>query len=67
MINLKLDFHGWKSTSYHWLLIERSVLNANAGGLVPSYELKDLQYEELTISMAECKGLALMTLARIEK
>ena len=23
MINLRLDFHGWKFTSYHWLPIKR--------------------------------------------
>ena len=33
----------------------------------PSYELSGLQYEELTISMAECKELAFVTLAKIEK
>jgi hypothetical protein len=32
-----------------------------------SYKLKGLRYAKLTISMAKCKGLALVTLARIEK
>ena len=33
-------------------------------GWSPSYELRGPQYEELTISMAECKGLAPITFAR---
>ena len=33
----------------------------------PSYELRGPRYGELTISMAKCEGLALVTLARIEK
>ena len=36
-------------------------------GWSPSYELWGPQYEELTISMAKCEWLALVTLARIEK
>ena len=42
-------------------------MNASLEGLVPSYELKDPRYGELIISMAEYKGLALVTLARIKK
>jgi hypothetical protein len=36
-------------------------------GSSPSYELRGPRFGELTINMAECKGLALMILARIEK
>ena len=40
---------------------------ASVGDLVPPYELKGPRYWELTISMAECEELALMTIARMEK
>jgi hypothetical protein len=33
----------------------------------PSYELKGSQYEELIISMEECKELALVTSPNFEK
>jgi hypothetical protein len=33
----------------------------------PPLSLRGPRYEELTISMVECEGLALITLARIEK
>ena len=36
-------------------------------GWSPSYELRGPWYAELTISMVECEGLALVTLARIVK
>ena len=35
MINLRLDFHGWKFTSNHWLTIKKRVSYASIGGLVP--------------------------------
>ena len=35
MINLRLDFHGLKSTSNLWLPIKGRVLIASVGGLVP--------------------------------
>jgi hypothetical protein len=36
-------------------------------GWSPSYELRGLWYGKLTISMAECEGLTLVTFAEIEK
>lgn len=65
-INIRLDFHGW-STSNIWLPIKGSILNASIGGLDPTFEFKNPRYEELIICMEECKGLVLVTLAKIEK
>ena len=36
-------------------------------GYYPSYKFRGPQYVELIISMVECEGLTLVTLARIEK
>ena len=36
-------------------------------GWFPSYELRGPRFWELTISMTECKGLAFVTLAKIDK
>ena len=41
-------------------------LKSKVGGLVPSYELQGPGWEKLTISMAECEGLVLVTFARNE-
>ena len=61
MINLRLDFQGWKSTSNHWLSFKGSVPNAKQEGWSPIYELRGPQYEELIICAAKCKGLAFVT------
>ena len=56
MINLRLNFHEWKSISNQWLTIKGRVPNANVGGL---------RYGKLSIRMVECKGLALVTLLEL--
>ena len=68
MINSRLDFHLWKSTSNHWLLFKGRVLNACVGGLVThlwAWRFRILGANQF--ACVECKGLMLVTLAKIEK
>ena len=60
-----MDFHGWKSTSSHWIPTNGRVPNACVGGLV--YGLEGPRYEELTMHMCGMCMLALVTLARVGK
>ena len=52
MINSRLDFHEWKSTSNHWLSTKGKVPNACVGGWSPNYELEGLRYGELTMRVS---------------
>ena len=54
---LKLDFHGWKSTSYHW---------PTTKGRVPKTYVGGQWYGELTMRMATCVGLALVTVLELK-
>ena len=67
MINLGLDFHGWKSISNLCLLMNGKSRLQGQEGWSPTYKLRGQWYGELTISMVECEGLVLVTLAIIKK
>jgi hypothetical protein len=67
MINLSPTSHHWKSTSHHWLPIEVSPECKCRRVGPPPTNLGVRGFGDLTISMAECEGLALVTLAKMEK
>ena len=67
MINLRLDFYGWKPTSLSLVTHQAVSPECKCRRVGSSYELRGPRYRELTISMAECEGLVLAILARIEK
>ena len=67
IINSRLDFHEWNSTSYHWLHVKWWVPIASVGGLVPSYKLRGMRYGSSPFTWQNAEGLVLATFARIEK
>jgi hypothetical protein len=56
----------WMEVYILSLVTDWWISNTSVGGMVPSYKLRGPEYGMLIISMAECEGLALVTLARIE-
>ena len=66
MINLRVDFHGSPPHTIGYQLSGESRMQVYEGWS-PSYKLRGPRFGELTLSMAECEGLALVTLANMEK